>query len=352
MKQPLVSVIVPVYRTREYLRRCVRSVLDGALSDLEVILVDDGCPQGSGALCDELACEDERIRVIHQENRGLGMARNAGIESARGKYLSFVDSDDAVLPEMLSSMVSAAEAHGAELVISGICFVGGNMFDSSEEKEDLYYFEKETLFQGDGGRRELMLGIAGAPPEAKIDCRFGASVCKNLFLRQTVTDSGVRFLSERKILSEDTLFLLDLIPFVEKAVGIPRADYLYYRNGESLSKAYRPDRLSKSLLFVSEVRARLDASMAPEEYEIYLDRLLQAFARVISSQEIVHAKEAGTTKKELRARLAEIACEPSIRAALRRYPIFRLPAGQAAFAFATRHRLYALQRLLVFLRER
>lgn len=352
MSQPIVSVIVPVYRTRPYLERCVASVLNGRLSDLEVILVDDGCPDGSGELCDALAQRDGRIRVIHQENQGLGMARNAGMAFARGKYLSFVDSDDEILPEMLSSMTEAAEKNGAQLVISGICFVGGNMFSESEEKESLYYFEEETRFVGEEGRRELMLGIAGAPPEAKMDCRYGASVCKNLFLRQTVLDAGVRFLSERKILSEDTLFLLDLIPFVECAVGIPRADYLYYRNGESLSKAYRPDRLEKSLLFVSEVEKRLAQTISPREYGIYLDRLLQAFARVISSQEIVRAKEAGTPWRELRGRLAEIACEPRIRAALGRYPILRLPLGQAAFAFATRYRLYALQRLLVFLREK
>jgi hypothetical protein len=135
-------------------------------------------------------------------------------------------------------------------------------------------------------------------------------------------------------------------------VGIPRADYLYYRNGESLSKAYRPDRLEKSILFVSEVEKRLEKIMPPETYEIYIDRLLQAFARVISSQEIVHGKETKISWRELKKRLAEIASEKRIAEALRRYPIFRLPKGQAAFAFATRHRLYALQRFLVFLRER
>lgn len=98
---PKISVIVPVYNVEKYLNRCIDSILDQTFVDFECILVDDGSPDNCGKICDEYANKDERIRVIHKENGGLSDARNAGIESAQGEYLSFIDSDDWIHPQML-----------------------------------------------------------------------------------------------------------------------------------------------------------------------------------------------------------------------------------------------------------
>ena len=87
---PLISVIVPIYKVERYLPKCVDSILNQTYSNLEIILVDDGSPDGCGRLCDAYAARDSRIRVIHKPNGGLSDARNAGIEIARGAYLSFV----------------------------------------------------------------------------------------------------------------------------------------------------------------------------------------------------------------------------------------------------------------------
>lgn len=93
-KKPKISVIVPVYNVEKYLHKCVDSILKQTLSDIELILVDDGSPDGSGAICDEYAQKDSRVKVIHKPNGGVSSARNAGIEVARGEWLCFVDSDD------------------------------------------------------------------------------------------------------------------------------------------------------------------------------------------------------------------------------------------------------------------
>ena len=90
----LISVIVPVYNAEKYLVRCVDSILNQTYSNLEIILVDDGAKDNSGAMCDDFARKDARIRVIHKENGGLSSARNAGIDIAKGEYFGFVDSDD------------------------------------------------------------------------------------------------------------------------------------------------------------------------------------------------------------------------------------------------------------------
>ena len=92
------SIIVPVYKVRDYLSRCLESILEQTVSDYELILVDDGCPEGCGAICDTYAQNYPQVRVIHQQNGGLSAARNDGIALAQGDYITFVDSDDALLP--------------------------------------------------------------------------------------------------------------------------------------------------------------------------------------------------------------------------------------------------------------
>ena len=91
---PLISVIVPVYKVENYLDCCVQSIVNQTYSNLEIILIDDGSPDASGAMCDAWAEKDSRIRVIHQQNAGGGAARNAGVDAARGEIISMIDSDD------------------------------------------------------------------------------------------------------------------------------------------------------------------------------------------------------------------------------------------------------------------
>ena len=113
----LVSVIVPVYRVEELLRRCVDSILAQTHQNLEVILVDDGSPDGCGPICDEYALTDRRVLVIHQDNGGLSAARNAGLDAAHGDYIAFVDADDWIDPGMVAELLRLAEGHEAEIAI-------------------------------------------------------------------------------------------------------------------------------------------------------------------------------------------------------------------------------------------
>lgn len=115
--QPKVSIVVPIYDVEAYLQRCIDSILGQTIVDFELILVDDGSPDGCGAICDDYLSKDARISVIHQENGGLSSARNAGIDIARGNYLIFVDSDDWIEPEYLEVMLRDAESYQVSMVI-------------------------------------------------------------------------------------------------------------------------------------------------------------------------------------------------------------------------------------------
>lgn len=121
MNEVKVSVIIPVYQVENYLERAVDSVLAQTLEEKEIILVDDGSPDGSPEICDRYARQyPEMIRVIHKENQGLGMARNTGADAARGKYLAFLDSDDTVEPEMYEEMYEKAREGDYDIVMCDV----------------------------------------------------------------------------------------------------------------------------------------------------------------------------------------------------------------------------------------
>ena len=124
MEHIAVSVIVPIYNAEPWLEECVQSILDqdfpASYGTIEVLLIDDGATDGSGALCDRLAKRDNRIKVVHQENQGLSGARNTGIDMARGRYYAFIDSDDVVRPAYLKKMYEACEAHDAYMAICAV----------------------------------------------------------------------------------------------------------------------------------------------------------------------------------------------------------------------------------------
>ena len=116
MSQSLISVIVPVYNVKEYLNTCVESILNQTHENLEVILVDDGSTDGSGEICDSYAKTDTRVQVLHTTNGGQAAARNRGIEVCKGEYLTFIDSDDSMEPELIETLYLAQKKSGANLV--------------------------------------------------------------------------------------------------------------------------------------------------------------------------------------------------------------------------------------------
>lgn len=351
MTMPKVSVIVPVYNTEKYLKRCLDSLVNQTLTDIEIILVDDGSRQACASLCDELSNTDPRITVIHKQNGGLGFARNTGIEAANGEYIGFVDSDDYVEPSMYETLYRAATKENADLALSGICFVGGNTFSQTNDILPKSYFSSETIFK-DETITQLLLGVVGALPHEPDDSRYGVSVCKNIFKNALINEHQLRFLSEREILSEDTLFMVEYIKHTTRAVGVPGAYYCYCRNEDSLSKSYKSDRFEKSLVFLQELEKQIGDTLKKDAYSLYLDRLTQGFGRILCSQEIMHAKDAHIPYSLLKKRLKTICMHPTIRTVLASYPWYKLPKKQAAFAFAMKYRLFLLQTLMVLLRAK
>ena len=119
MNCPLVSIIVPVYQVEKYLEKCLGSIIGQTYGNLEIILVDDGSTDHGPAICDRYQTEDSRIQVIHQANGGLSHARNVGLAAATGDFISFVDSDDWIEPQMIDALMSALQETGADIAVCG-----------------------------------------------------------------------------------------------------------------------------------------------------------------------------------------------------------------------------------------
>ncbi len=215
----MVSIIVPVYRSRDTLERCVESLRNQTEEDLEILLVDDGSPDGSGEICKELAGQDARIRVIQKENGGVSSARNAGIREAKGAYLIFTDSDDYVEPDMVEKLL-----HG--IGESDIAICG---FHHHYQGRDVIRIPEVPGQKGE----ENFLALYGQG--------FLNMPWNKLYKRERVGE-----FDESLSLGEDLLFNLHYLRNTDgiALVRAPLCHYIQDESGESLSSRKREDRLS------------------------------------------------------------------------------------------------------------
>ena len=139
MEKEVISVIVPVYNVESYLEECVESILNQSYRNLEIILVDDGSTDNSGKMCESFKAKDERIKVIHKENAGLAMARNSGLEIAKGDYIGFIDSDDCIKETFYEKLIHCLKANDADIA-------GCRFYRNVPNSEDFVYPEKSENY--------------------------------------------------------------------------------------------------------------------------------------------------------------------------------------------------------------
>jgi glycosyltransferase involved in cell wall biosynthesis len=144
---PKISVIIPVYKVEPYLRQCIDSILTQSYSNLEIILVDDGSPDNCGKICDEYAEKDNRINVIHKENEGQAAARNTGINKATGEYLTFVDSDDWVAPDILELLYTSLISNNADVSCCGYYLAYSNMYKTFNCSNKILVLNREQAIE-------------------------------------------------------------------------------------------------------------------------------------------------------------------------------------------------------------
>lgn len=219
-KAPEISVIVPVYNVQAYLPRCLDSILAQTFRDMEIILVDDGSPDESGAICDEYAARDERVRVIHKANGGVSSARNAGLDVARGRWIGFVDSDDYIAPDMYEYLHSIAIREQAQIAMcDAYMFYDNGVVE--EHPNDFYRVTDKV-----------------EAARIVLEAQITSVTAWNKLYRWDVYD-GIRF-PEGKT-AEDAFVILDVLAKAERIVISNAQKYYYYRRVNSITmKAFNP----------------------------------------------------------------------------------------------------------------
>lgn len=212
---PQVSVIVPVYKVEKYLRECVDSILAQDFADYELILVDDGSPDSCPQLCDQLAETDARIRVVHKANGGLSSARNAGLDVACGSYVMFIDSDDVILPRMISEMLTLLNESHADVVTTPLKTWGG-------PRRNIMCFSEVTEFTGAEALATLY------------EQRLDMSSCAKIYHRDIIGE--LRFPFGR--INEDFPFVCNVFVRCRKVVYLPTAYYLYRHTPGSITTTF------------------------------------------------------------------------------------------------------------------
>ena len=241
MQKGLVTVVVPVYKTEKYLDRCISSIVNQTYHDLEILLIDDGSPDHCPELCDAWARKDHRIRVIHKENEGLGMARNTGMDHAHGEFICFFDSDDYVAEDTIEKAYVCAAANEAQIVVFGLCNVNRNGVIVTRDIPQ----GPMAVYTGAGIRTQFLPDlINGGHRGAKIK-NLCMSACSAMFSMALIQSASWRFVSEREIISEDSFSLMRLYGYVERVAILPDALYYYCDNSNSLTHTYREDRFEK-----------------------------------------------------------------------------------------------------------
>lgn len=225
-----VSLIIPVYNTAAYLRDCLGSVMRQTFQDWEALVVDDGSTDGSGELCRELSQQDPRIRPVSQENRGVSAARNRALEQARGEYLFFLDSDDAIHPRLLEELLREVEAAGAELAFTYTKELKDPEIKrilSAAQREGLSAPEKLSWRLGEGPEARRWFSENGRERGNQMRRMGGKFLSRELL-------SGLRF-EESLTRGEDTFFLYRLVQKNPRTVYMENPWYFYRFRSESLT---------------------------------------------------------------------------------------------------------------------
>lgn len=333
---PEISVIVPIFNVEKYLQRCIDSLLNQTLKDIEIILVDDGSPDNCPAMCDEYARQDSRVKVIHKKNEGLGFARNSGLSVANGKYVAFVDSDDYVAAEMYEKLLLTATNENLDTVYCGFSIVDscGCVINTINEVNELTIFEENV--------KNLLLDMVGSTVDFHRDRKYEMCVWRAIYSLDTIKKNGIIFCSERELISEDIIFHIDYLPRALKVGFLPASYYFYCMNENSLTMKFKIGRFQKDKILHDEIKRKLSHIFNLAEYENRVERSFIGYTRSCVYKRSTKGLEKRTVKDEIK----KICYDNELQKILKKYPYKKLPLKQRILINLIRYKLIVLIQIL------
>jgi len=232
MKNPLITVIIPVYKVEQYLEKCLDSVINQDYPYLEIILVDDGSPDSSGKICDEYAKNDKRIIVIHKLNGGLSDARNVAIDLALGEYITFVDSDDFIEEDYISTLLNLAQKHDVDITVSPFLY-----FKQRNEIKKNNTITKENVYTREEALKTMFY-----------QADFDTNATSKLFKKELFED----VIFPKNLFYEDLATTYKLISKSKKIAFINKENYNYLLRDDSIEGSPFSKKKYESLLKIIE----------------------------------------------------------------------------------------------------
>lgn len=331
-KDRLISIVVPVYRVNEaFLRKCVESCLDQTNGNLELILVDDGSPDHCGAVCDEYAARDSRVRVIHQQNQGVSAARNAGIHAASGRWLTFLDADDFLEPDTCEVTAACFAAHPQ------LDMVVFSMVKEYEDRQvpNTSLYDGDRLITGEDAVASLRSDVLCKQLDRNVLRMTFGKVIRTDILRQ----HGIRFVPELP-LCEDVVFWFHAVQHVEQACYLDRRLYHYRQVDNSATEKYRPDVVREHEILLRSLRQIMDATGTPERYlQGYCLEAFYSMQRIIT-QGFYHPDNPASPAERAKA-CAQALGAPLYRDALKQIRVGELTNNHKIKYYLLRLKLYA-----------
>lgn len=252
----MISVIIPVYNTGSYLKDCINSISGQSYTDLQILIIDDGSEKETADLCDQLAADDDRIEVIHKKNEGVSVARNLGLQKAKGDIICFVDSDDTIRPQMMESFAKVFDSESVEIVI---CDAVTKRFGKEDVLDTFRCFRKSTTFNPKEIAPSDLTEIAGSAWR----CAYKFDLIKR---------SGAHFPVGLKF-SEDRLFNLMAMGDASNIRYIKQPYYnRLIRPGSACFRFY-PDLTSQIVLWRNKLLEVLREYWGDKYYEAYEDQV-------------------------------------------------------------------------------
>ena len=334
---PKISIIVPIYNVEKYLDRCMQSLLNQTLKDIEIIMVDDGSPDKCPQMCDDYARLDSRIKVIHKKNAGLGLARNSGLEIATGEFVAFVDSDDYVAIDMYEKLYDSALQNGFDTVFC--CY---NVVNVNGKIEKIPVVKENISFRTHNYRTPILEGMLCDLPGKNNGSSFHFQVWIAIYSLSLIKSHNIHFCSERQFISEDIIFHIDYLPYTSNIGYLKDFFYFYCYNPISLTKLYKPGRFAKDLQLVEEMNRRLSFLYECNYYKLRTDRFLLFKARSSASYECISLNFIDSYKA-----VKKIYKNNRLIKILSYYPIKELPFSEYIFDFVMKRRM-ALLTVVIF----
>lgn len=324
MKSPQISIIIPVYNVEQYLDKCIQSILNQTLRDIEIILVDDGSPDSCPKMCDEYAKKDNRIKVIHKKNAGLGFARNSGLEIATGEYVAFVDSDDFIDTTMYEHLYNEAQNKHLDTV-----YCSWKKYYNDNDIIDMKDVDSPVTFYGKQQVDTFLLDIVAPDPDYPHDVKYMMGVCHAIYSLKLIKLHSIKFCSERQFVSEDLIFDIDYLSKATAIEYLPDTYYYYRYNPTSLSSTYTHEKFEKNKVFLQEVMRKLKLLFPYNVYYIHVARLAFIYLRISILQEFITLKkEPYRTKIKY---IKDLVSDSFFCDILNKYPYWKLPFKHKCF---------------------